>query len=57
MAVSQDRLVEVETVEQAAEPPRAAGLEGTKTFRAYDLSLDPPHSFAESGVGSKGNAS
>ena len=37
MAVSQDRLVEVEPVEQrAAEPPRAAGLDGTKTFRAYD---------------------
>jgi len=35
--VSQGRLVEVEAVEQrVAEPQRAAGLEGTKTFRAYD---------------------
>ena len=37
VSVSQGRLVEVETVEQrVVEPPRAAGLEGTKTFRAYD---------------------
>jgi len=35
--VSQGRLVEVEAVEQpAVEPRRVAGLEGTKTFRAYD---------------------
>ena len=36
MVVSQGRLVEVERVEQPAEPRRAAGLDGTKTFRAYD---------------------
>lgn len=36
MEVSQDRLVEVEEVEPPAEPPRSAGLAGTKTFRAYD---------------------
>ena len=37
VAASQDRLVEVEPVEQfEVERPRSAGLAGTKTFRAYD---------------------
>ena len=37
MAVSQGRLVEVETLEgPAAEPADSAGLGGTKVFRAYD---------------------
>lgn len=37
VAVSQGRLVEVETVEgPAAEPADSAGLAGTKVFRAYD---------------------
>jgi transposase len=45
VAVSQGRLVEVEMVEELAEPVSSAGLEGTKTFRAYDqhqTSLLPP---------------